>query len=530
MNITTPPSSPQSASPANESDIQPTFMAAAVFIAWLANFLFWKHEPGISLALFVCAVSGIVIALHHASWDNRRVLAAAILMVAAGWATALEISFTNTCVLAGLFAVICGECWYGELQNGWARWTESIVAWLAAPGRWPWLARRMNNVQPAVASFNARTGGTAARALQVVAPVVCLTAVFVVIFSFGNAVFSDYERRVAEHFRSGISRFDFSPGHIFFWLVSATFALAWTHPRQAPGGGRPWTRPLLRIAREDRAVAVWQARLTLAALNALFFIVNTIDVFYLWNNMRLPAGVTFSEFVHNGVWSLIIAVLLSAVVITVIFQHEASMTRGWFLKSCALFWIAQNLMLLAGVFLRLKLYVRAYQLSEERVYVGCFLALVAAGFVLLSLHVARDGNIHSLLFRNVAATFVLFFALQFANVSGWVAHYNVERWKREPQRGLDVGYLESLGPGAWPALVEAASSKDGSSGTAAQARTALSQLAAKELARLQTADWRSWQARRDRQSHWLIEESIKLPPPAPTQANQSDSQTVILSR
>ncbi len=111
--------------------------------------------------------------------------------------------------------------------------------------------------------------------------------------------------------------------------------------------------------------------------------------------------------------------------------------------------------MIAGVFFRLKLYVQAYQLTEDRVYVGCFLLLVVTGFILPAWHVLRGtATIHALIFRNAMATFALFFVIQFTNMDGWVAHYNVTRWKRKPvERTLDVAYLASLGPDAWPSLV-----------------------------------------------------------------------------
>ena len=84
----------------------------------------------------------------------------------------------------------------------------------------------------------------------------------------------------------------------------------------------------------------------------------------------------YSEYVHEGVFSLIAAVLLSAVVLSGIFLQDSAVTgRGW-LKGLAHLWILQNLVLIAGVFLRLKLYVDAYQFTVLRVYVACFLALV----------------------------------------------------------------------------------------------------------------------------------------------------------
>ena len=144
---------------------------------------------------------------------------------------------------------------------------------------------------------------------------------------------------------------------------------------------------------------------------------------------KLPEGVTLSEFVHSGVSSLIFATLLSAVVLTTMFQQSIEIVRSRGLKALALLWIVQNLVLIAGVFRRLSLYVEGYQLSEQRIYVGCFLLLVTTGFGLLAWHVARDGSLRTLIFRNVLAIFALFFVLQFPDVAGYVARSNVNQWR-----------------------------------------------------------------------------------------------------
>ena len=150
----------------------------------------------------------------------------------------------------------------------------------------------------------------------------------------------------------------------------------------------------------------------------------------------------------------------------------------------------------------------ALQLSTERVYVGCFLVLVSIGFLLLAWHVARDGDINALIFRCALAVFALFFALQFANVAGFVAHYNVARWEQNPKRTLDLPYLEYLGPDAWPAIVEVASFKGASSDEphsfTKQARDILRNSATAQERR--SIEWLSWQARRECQARWLLEQ------------------------
>jgi hypothetical protein len=488
-------------------------VAAAVGLAWLGDFLFWNHPPGVSVAIFGACAAAILSIRSMADRPSRSSWIAAMLLALSTGATFLELSFSNVVVLLALLAVLMGERHYPELAAGWARWSESFVAWFGAPGRWPWLARTFAESELANVGLNSVTGDRAARSAQILAPAVALAVVFGVVLSFGNAIF----RQLLTHFESivadWISSFDFSVLRILLWIAFATFGLALVRPRAASGQPRLWTRPIPRFFRADLTVAVLQSCAVFVALNAMFFAVNTIDVIYLWGRKTgaaLPEEVTFSEFVHQGVYSLIFAVLLSAVVIAVIFQQEARVTSHRAVKSLAWLWIVQNLILIAGVLLRLKLYVDAYQLSELRVYVGCFLLLVTVGFGLLALHIAQSGSLGTLIWRNTLAAFALFFLVQFPDVAGRVARFNVRQWNAEPARTLDLAYLETLGPGAWPVLCEVASMGRTREATAQAAGEVVQRLAVQEIENNGQRDWRSYQARRSAQGKLLIAKSTKL--------------------
>jgi hypothetical protein len=463
-------------------------------VAWIGDYLFWRQIPGLALGLYFCRAALVVIVLHPRSVQRWRPWTAWGLMVLTAVATALETSLTNSVVLLVLLAVVVGESCYADvIGTAWARWSEAMVGWVCALGRWAWLFRRLASSTLVSMGLSKATGDIVTRSLQSIAPAACLGVIFLVVFQSGNAIF----RQICTRFYTGViewlEAFDFSIEHLVFWFVLSTLILALVHPRKAASHARIWTRQWSRIPRPDHSVAVWQSRSILFVLNALFFTVNTIDVSYLWQHARLPEGVTPSQFVHSGVASLILATLLSAVVLATMFQQTVEVTRSRGLKALALLWIGQNLMLMAGVFLRLKLYVDAYQLSLLRIYVGCFLLLVTAGFVLLAWHIVFDGRLNALIFRNVLAVFLLFFVLQFLDVAGYVAQFNVAQWRNDRTRTLDSEYLESLGPGGWTALAAVAVANDRRTPDVMEVRDRVRRLARAER---HPFDWRSFQIRR----------------------------------
>jgi hypothetical protein len=453
----------------------------------------------------------IVIVLHAPARESRRKAGIACgLLALASVATVWQASLANTMVLVALLAVVVGESCYAQVPGtAWARWSQALGSWLCSLGRWPWLFRRLASTALVRIGLSKESGDIFGRSMQVLVPAFCLGGIFLVVFQLGNAVFREFCSRISTTLIQAFENIDLSLNHFLFWFALGTLALALVQPQAPSPNAKRWTRQWSRFDRKDRTVAVWQSLLILVVLNALFFSVNTIDAAYLWQHAKLPAGVTLSEFVHNGVGSLIFATLLSAVVLATMFQQSTEIVRSRGLKTLALLWIAQNLVLIAGVFQRLILYVQAYELSTLRVYVGCFLLLVTVGFGLLAWHIARDGNLNALIFSNVLATFALFFVLQFSDVAGYVARSNVNQWLKNPSRGLDAGYLESLGPSGWTALCTVAS-LDTATDVVVDARDRVASLVKSEEERRNLLDWRSFEVHRAAADQLLFRTAEKL--------------------
>jgi hypothetical protein len=143
------------------------------------------------------------------------------------------------------------------------------------------------------------------------------------------------------------------------------------------------------------------------------------------------------------------------------------------------------------VLLRLQRYAHAYDLSELRIYVGCFLLLVPVADGLLTVHVLRHKGLGWLLLTQPACHLrvVLRAAVPRCGETG----RGVERRALgiDRNRTLDVDYLASLGTSAIPSLIRVGEMRDRAEAHQAfpiiQKRKPLAQ------ASLAQVDWRSWQ-------------------------------------
>ena len=487
----------------------PTCLAAGALVL-LGDFLFWGYTPGLSLAVFAGAVASMLLLKNWRASLKLRVLVPFGLLLASAVQTAVEMSFTNIAVIAALFAVLMAELHFAKLPAGWARWSESIVAWLGAPGRWVWLVRAVGEQPVSRDGTAARFGERLVRLVRIGLPAALLLALFGGVFASGNRIFAEYATRVFDYVRAWVLSFDFSVPRVMFWFALATLALVFMRPRNGAEATRMWARPLREWRRSDASVAFWQSVAILAVLNALFFAVNTIDVIYLWMHTAVPEAMNGKQFLHDGVNSLIAATVLAGIVLTFLFQQSSEVTNPPTLKGLAFAWIAQNLVLIAGVFLRLKLYVDTEEMTAKRVYVACFLLLVTLGFAFLCVHVRRGRDASRLIWRNAVATFALFFILQFLDVVGWVCRYNVERWRTQPERfGVNVAYQLNLGVDAWPVLLDAARNLP-KGDVREDVILGLREVASRERESLTDLNWRESQIRRDRNAAALFAWALPL--------------------
>jgi hypothetical protein len=362
------------------------------------------------------------------------------------WST----GFNNGLVLFGLVSVFAADLAMGHVPERWTRWLEMSLAWIKAPMRWWWLTQQWI----AQKFFSPGTDRVSMGGLlSIVLPTVLLTGFFALLLGSGNAVLAAWFSDLTRWINHWLEQWAVTVPRFSFWVFWSTVILVSLRPSL----GRParwlwWARLQPRVEPEAVALSQWRSAILLLALNGLFALSNGLDVVYLWAKCQLPAGTSPSAYVHDGVESLIAAVLVSALVLGWIFQAAPRVTRHPGLRVLGLLWILQNIVLIFSVGKRLALYVETYQFTTARVYVGFFLLLVMAGIVLLALQIAQEKSLGWLIGRNLIAVCMLFFITQFLDVDGWVAAKNVELWKRDQSRELDLGYLKRLGPSAWPAM------------------------------------------------------------------------------
>lgn len=471
----------------------------------LLDFVLWSSHVGgaaVAISIALLATAFAIGARHH----PLRLPIYIALAAASAVQALLELKPSTVAVSIVLLLGIVGEGHFAHLTTLVARWVEALPAALFP--FFGWRHARALCADPAQMRAGAgRQMEKVWRAGQIALPALVLAGVFTGFFAQGNAVFRQTLGNAWTRCIDWLLTVDLSPTRFLFWLLVFTLLLSLLRPVRNGFGAWVSARRLPRWERADASLGWWQSVSVLGVLNVLFCYVNTIDVVYLWSHASLPVGVNRSEFLHDGVQSLTIAVLLSAVILVALFQQKLA-TGSRTLQVLSTAWVLQNLVVIAGVFVRLKIYVEDYDLSLLRVGVALFLVLVVAGYVLLTIYFWRGQSLEWLLRANVLATFGLFFFVQFVDLNAAVARYNVAHWLRPSARSGDVIYLASLGHGAWPSMIELRQKR----GPYSLDLMAIMERAATEAqAELEIKDWRRWELRRTQRAQELVEFQKKTP-------------------
>lgn len=192
----------------------------------------------------------------------------------------------------------------------------------------------------------------------------------------------------------------------------------------------------------------------LIAMNLVFALQLVLDSRYIVLGQELPEGMSYAEYAHRGAYPLIVTAILAAALVLAVFRPGGIAQRSKLAVWLVLFWIVQNIVLVASAAWRLQAYVEVYTLTRLRIAAGVWMLMVAGCLALLLWRIARSRDNNWLTAWAMGWGIAVLWVCSFVPFDPMIAHYNVRNCKEMGGEAgaIDIAYLEELGPDALPAL------------------------------------------------------------------------------
>jgi len=430
----------------------------ALLIGWFFDFLFWKHAPGISFAIYtVITLAGGFILL----WlDGIRpagkalILLPFILFFAAMTFIRMEpmsafLAHAFTLFLMAGLAVTyrSGEWMRYSLADYFARGFDLLASSIVRPAAFTAESQRLKREAATGQEKRPSPIWPVVRGLLFAIPVVVF---FAALLSSADLVFAQGLNDLVKVFN-----IENLPEYIFrvIYIVILAYIIAGVYLHAASRSG---DEKLLGIEKPIvlRFLGFTEASIVLGSVVLLFAAFVVVQFRYFFGgqaNINL-SGYTFAEYARRGFGELVAVAcfaLLLFLGLSTVTQREKSGQQKIF-SALGFTLVALVGVMLVSAYQRLVLYETAYGFTRLRTYTHVFMVWVA---VLLVCVVALD-----LLQRQRAfALAVLLASLGFGlsltllNVDGFILQRNVQRF--ELGQDLDVGYLATLSSDAIPGMV-----------------------------------------------------------------------------
>lgn len=478
-------------------------------LGWLWDFLFWKHIPGISFAIYVilCILAGFSLIVFNRQKISRNSIGLLITIFIFSMFTfirqeplSLLLSIGCTLLLMQIMAMtfINGKWLSFGLADyglGFLRLWKSVIIHPATPNSL--VSEIGHEIDKKSASHQIRQ---VVRGIILAIPILII---YSILLSSADLVFAQKMSSIFELFS-----LDKIPEYllrmIMICFVAYVLMGVYQHAIEK-------SRLTTLINENNPAFKAFlgftESTIVIGSVVCLFtaFVVIQFQYFFGGQTNIHIDGYTYSEYARRGFGELLIVAVFSLLLLlglTYIVKRDNTKQRRIF-SGLASIMVALVGIMLISAFQRLLLYESAYGFTRLRIYTHVFMIWLG---ILMILTILLEIYNRFRFFTNTALLVTLGFALSinFLNVDSLIVQRNVQRSTYGEE--IDTAYLASLSTDAVPKLVSLFQSPAFSIDTRDALGASLAcMIQIKPSIQIPVEDWRSFQL-----SHWKAEHAISL--------------------
>ncbi len=408
------------------------------------SFLFYGQSPGINVLLFTLIFTAILALKNVKLLQSKKWLWSAALCLVSGicvfvHSSALSIigNAFSLLLMSALSVNVATSSLFSFLFGGYSIFSSIVFIILDSVKRW-----QGNEAM--------RTGKSGIRVLATFV-VLLLCILFFNMYKSSNPLFAENTKWL---------NFDFlSAAWIFFTLGGFVLVYALLYPRTIKEienweNKLPLTNAIAETGngQEKRYDTERYAGLLLfIVLNLMLVILNVGDVQTLYFNGGLPAKVSHSDFVHNGVGILILSILIATGLIMYLSRKEFNdVKNNKALMAFIYLWIFQNIIMLSSTAFRNQIYIHDYNFTYKRIGVYVWLLLAMCGLCIMFWKIHRKRTNWYLIRTNIALWVSVLVMSGCFNWDKMITNYNL---RNKALADVDVYYLFSLSSANIPELI-----------------------------------------------------------------------------
>jgi len=198
----------------------------------------------------------------------------------------------------------------------------------------------------------------------------------------------------------------------------------------------------------------------LGLLNLMLLLLNVLDISFMANGGNLPTDVTYADYLHKGVATLIISVNFVIFIVMYFFRGALNFyEKSSAVRLLAIIWLVQNVIMLGSTAFRNAIYIDEYSLTYSRIGVYVWLILTGFGLMTTIIKVHAKRSTWFLIRTNGWAFFAVILLLGTVNWDLFIARYNTRNSEE-----IDVEYLSALNDNALPVMHEVQQTQQDESG------------------------------------------------------------------
>ena len=242
------------------------------------------------------------------------------------------------------------------------------------------------------------------------------------------------------------------------------------------------------------SVGIVETTTVLGAVNLLFLAFVLVQLRYLFGGgalVQVTPGLSYADYARRGFFELVFVALLTLPMLLgthAFLQRERERdARTWRLLAGVT--LALLAVIVASALQRMRLYVSAYGLTDDRLYALAFMGWLGVVFALFAATVLRD-RVRRFAIGTLASGWGVLVLLNFANPDALIARVNLSR--ADAAEKLDGVYLGALGADALPVILPRLTSLP------EDRQCAIAQAVLRRFVDEPEGDWRSWNRSRAR--------------------------------